>query len=128
MSIPVTPLGNNVLVEIVISGAEKERKSAGGIIISVKDAEMETRSDLVEILKISEDAFINCFGEKHPPSNDQKYAFIQRNTGQPFGYQNKKYRLVPSDHILGTLTKEFAIEYCKSAYDIDLTLINKNND
>jgi len=100
---------------------ERERKSAGGIILATPDkAELETRSDLVEIISAGDDAFTNCFGNKNKIPEKEQYAFIQRNTGQPFRFNKTMYRLVSSDHIIGTMEADFAKEYVKSEYSIDL--------
>jgi len=120
--IPVNPLGFNVLVEVVISGnRKKERKTEGGIIMPGTDnIELETRSDLVKIIKSGSSAFTNCYGDKDLPPEEEKYAFIQKNTGQPFEFNNKMYRLVSSDHVLGTMNEDFAKDYCKLVYSIDI--------
>lgn len=118
----ITPMGFNVLVEIV----EHETKTKGGIILIAND-QKEIRSELVKIITCGDSAFTNCFGDKHLPSSTQSYALIQRNTGQPFTVVNsagdKKYqRLVASDHILAVMSPEVAIKYCQDNFNFQLNI------
>ncbi len=103
----ITPLGFNVLVEIV----EYEEKTQGGIIIPGNN-EKEIRSELVKIIKSGASAFTDCFGNQESPSQEQPYALIQKNAGQPFMIGNSRCRLVQSDHILSTMDEQAAIAYC----------------
>ena len=68
----ITPLGFNVLVEIV----EHENKTKGGIILPKND-QKEIRSELVRIIKSSQSAYIDCFGDKVPPPSSHPYALIR---------------------------------------------------
>lgn len=125
----VTPLGFNVLVEIV----EFENKTKGGIIIPNND-ENQIRSELVKIISYGESAFTDCFGVKNIPSIDQPYALIQKNAGQPFylyetqSNGGKPHRLVQSDHILGAMNEEEAIAYCRNNFNFEFKPNKKSND
>lgn len=119
-------LGANVLVEVV----DHENKTKGGIFL-VDNDQREIRSELVKIIDIADNAFIDCFGEKSPPPPDLAYALIQRNTGHPFKYcddtgKGTWRRIVCSDHILYVMCTEDAIKYCDDNFNFKLN-INEND-
>ena len=113
----ITPLGFNVLVEIV----EHEDTTKGGIILPTNN-EKEIRSELVKIISHGESAFTDCFGNQNIPSSDNPYALIQKNAGQPFLVNDKPCRLVQSDHILGVMNGETAIKYCNDNFNFKLNI------
>lgn len=113
----ITPLGFNVLVEIV----EHENKTKSGLFLPKND-DKEIRSELVKIITYGKNAFTDCYGNQDLPPSDQSYALIQRNTGQPFMSDDKSCRLVQSDHILGVMDGERAIKYCEDNFNFKLNL------
>lgn len=122
----ITPLGFNVLVEIV----PIEDKSKGGIILPSKD-EKQLRSELVKIISHGESAFTDCFGKQYLPTSTTPYALIQRNAGHPLYLDGSKteggklHRLVQSDHILAVMNEEDARAFCHNNLHFEFKSTNK---
>ena len=104
------PLGFNVLCEVLIDDKE-EMKSEGGIILGNSYADkIKHRGEILKVIKVGEDAFLNCYGNKGITPEIGAYCFVRQNSGYLLPISGKNYRFIPSENIIAIIPKEIAKE------------------
>ncbi len=106
----VIPLSFSVLCEVLIN-KDEELKSEGGIILTNQYADkIKHRGEYLKIIKLGEDAFLNCYGNKGFVPDLGSFCFVKQNSGYLMTIGGKDYRFIPSECIISIIPKEVVIE------------------